>query len=79
MKGLKGEADFNKDGTVTAGELFAYIHDNVDKATEGGQSPMALPGLAEHLPLSGVGLRKSVRAALVPFEFFANPSVRGAM
>jgi hypothetical protein len=63
LKGLKGEADFNKDGTVTAGELFAYIHDNVDKATEGGQSPMALPGLAEHLPLSGVGLRKSVRAS----------------
>jgi hypothetical protein len=70
LKGLKGEADFNKDGTVTAGELFAYIHDNVDKATEGGQSPMALPGLAEHLPLSGVGLRKSVRAeAWIPMLF----------
>jgi uncharacterized caspase-like protein len=59
LKGLHGEADFNKDGTVTAGELFSYIHDTVDKATEGNQSPMALPGLAEHLPLSGVGLRKS--------------------
>jgi hypothetical protein len=59
LKGLHGEADFNKDGTVTAGELFSYIHDSVDKATEGNQSPMALPGLAEHLPLSGVGLRKS--------------------
>jgi hypothetical protein len=63
LKGLHGEADFNKDGTVTAGELFAYIHDSVDKATEGNQSPMALPGLAEHLPLSGVGLRKSSHAA----------------
>ncbi len=65
LKGLHGEADFNKDGTVTAGELFAYIHDSVDKATEGNQSPMALPGLAEHLPLSGVGLRKSSHAAFL--------------
>ena len=63
LKGLRGEADFNKDGTVTAGELFAYIHDNVDKATEGNQSPMALPGLAERLPLSGIGLRKTASAA----------------
>jgi len=63
LKGLHGEADYNKDGTVTAGELFAYIHDSVDKATDGNQSPMALPGLAEHLPLSGVGLRKSQHAA----------------
>jgi uncharacterized caspase-like protein len=66
LKGLHGEADFNKDGTVTAGELFSYIHDSVDKATEGNQSPMALPGLAEHLPLSGVGLRKSHAASLIP-------------
>jgi hypothetical protein len=63
LKGLHGEADFNKDGTVTAGELFSYIHDTVDKATEGQQSPMALPGLAEHLPLSGIALRRSSHAA----------------
>jgi uncharacterized caspase-like protein len=74
LKGLHGEADLNKDGTVTAGELFAYVHDNVEKATSGNQSPMALPGLAERIPLSGVGLRKSQRAqatkppALTPFS-----------
>jgi uncharacterized caspase-like protein len=62
LKGLNGEADFNKDGTVTAGELFAFIHDNVDKATAGNQSPMALPGLAERLPLSGIALRQSASA-----------------
>lgn len=61
LKGLKGEADANKDGTVTAGELFNYVRDNVQKATGGDQSPMALPGLAEHIPLSGVGLRKTQR------------------
>jgi uncharacterized caspase-like protein len=74
LKGLHGEADFNKDGTVTAGELFAFIHDNVDKATSGNQSPMALPGLAERLPLSGVGLRTSANAGLFtssnPLELF---------
>jgi uncharacterized caspase-like protein len=75
LKGLHGEADFNKDGTVTAGELFSYIHDNVDKATSGNQSPMALPGLAERLPLSGVGLRKSANAGLsTPIEFFPSLS-----
>jgi uncharacterized caspase-like protein len=69
LKGLRGEADSNKDGTVTAGELFAYVHDNVDKATEGNQSPMALPGLAERLPLSGVGLRKTASAlGLIPSQ-----------
>jgi uncharacterized caspase-like protein len=62
LKGLKGEADFNKDGTVTAGELFAYVRDNVLKATGGDQSPMALPGLAERIPLSGASLRKGTRA-----------------
>ncbi len=62
LKGLRGDADMNKDGTVTAGELFAYVHDNVEKATGGNQSPMALPGLAERIPLSGVGLRKFQRA-----------------
>jgi|tagenome__1003787_1003787.scaffolds.fasta_scaffold20988475_5 hypothetical protein len=74
LKGLQGEADFNKDGTVTAGELFAFIHDNVDKATAGNQSPMALPGLAERLPLSGVALRQSANARMfmsTPIDIFS--------
>ena len=75
LKGLRGEADFNKDGTVTAGELFSYIHDSVDKATSGNQSPMALPGLSERLPLSGVGLRKSAHASLqIPLDLFPSPA-----
>jgi len=73
LKGLRGEADFNKDGTVTAGELFAYVRDSVDKATNGNQSPMALPGLAERIPLSGVGLRKTAHAkAPIPLGASAN-------
>jgi uncharacterized caspase-like protein len=63
LKGLHGEADANKDGTVTAGELFAYVHDNVAKATSGNQSPMAGPGLAERIPLSGSALKGAARAS----------------
>lgn len=65
LKGLRGEADLNKDGTVTAGELFAYVRENVEKATNGNQTPKALPGLAEAIPLSGIGLRKNVHARVL--------------
>ncbi len=61
LQGLKGAADGNKDGTVTAGELFAYIRSNVAEATGGQQTPIALAGLADNLPLSGIGLRKTAR------------------
>jgi uncharacterized caspase-like protein len=63
LKGLHGEADANKDGTVTAGELYAYVHDNVAKATSGNQSPMAGPGLAERIPLAGSALRGTSRSS----------------
>jgi len=56
IKGLNGEADLNKDGTVTAGELFQYVREQVQKATTMDQTPVALPGLAEQMPLSGVGV-----------------------
>jgi len=76
LKGLKGEADFNKDGTVTAGELFAYVRDNVLKATGGDQSPMALPGLAERIPLSGASLRRGshAQASTAPHSISASAS-----
>jgi uncharacterized caspase-like protein len=62
LTGLNGEADANQDGTVTAGELFPYVREQVQKATEGRQNPMALPGLAENLELSGIALRAAVPA-----------------
>ncbi|MFQ5925925.1 MAG: caspase domain-containing protein, partial [Terriglobia bacterium] len=57
LQGLGGEADYNLDGTVTAGELFAYVRAEVWRATEGQQNPAALPGLAQDLPLAGRALR----------------------
>jgi uncharacterized caspase-like protein len=46
LRGLKGEADMNHDGVVTAGELFAYLQQSVRQATEGKQNPRALVGIA---------------------------------
>src|SRR5207248_1667065 len=45
-----------------SGERRGKKSNNVDKATAGNQSPMALPGLAERLPLSGIALRQSASA-----------------
>lgn len=59
LKGLQNdEADANKDGTVTAGELFSYLSDRVPQATNHQQNPRAVPGLAQNLPLSGAGVQK---------------------
>jgi hypothetical protein len=57
LRGLEGEADADKDGIVTAGELFAYVRDHVSDATNGDQRPVAFPGLAANLPLSGVAVQ----------------------
>lgn len=57
LRGLGGAADLNHDGTVTAGELFAYVRDQVRKETGGQQNPVALPGLAETIALAGVRAR----------------------
>ncbi len=61
LEGLGGQADFNEDGTVTAGELFPYLRTKVRSATEGRQNPTAFPGLAESLPLSGFALRAGLQ------------------
>ena len=63
LAGLKGGADLNHDGTVTAGELFQYVHAEVQKATNNQQTPLAVAGLAENLPLSGPWLFWAVTPA----------------
>ncbi len=54
LKGLEGDADRNHDGVVTAGELFAYLRQNVAEATGGHQNPRAMEGLASALTVSNV-------------------------
>ena len=39
LRGLKGEADFNKDKSVTLGELTSYLSQEVRRATKNAQSP----------------------------------------
>lgn len=39
LKGLKGEADYNKDGKITLGELIPFISEQVRRATRNYQSP----------------------------------------
>ena len=61
LKGLKGEADKNHDGVVTAGELFTYLEHAVPEATNGKQNPRAMQGLASGLPVS---VLKNTRASI---------------
>lgn len=39
LKGLKGEADYNKDERVTLGELIPFLSEQVRRATRSTQSP----------------------------------------
>ena len=39
LKGLKGEADYNKDNRVTLGEIIPYLSEQVRRATRNAQSP----------------------------------------
>lgn len=39
LKGLKGEADYNKDTLVTLGELIPYLSEQVRRATRNAQCP----------------------------------------
>ncbi|MFA6456958.1 MAG: caspase family protein [Bacteroidota bacterium] len=39
LEGMKGEADFNNDYTVTVGELMDYVEEKVKRQTNGNQHP----------------------------------------
>jgi hypothetical protein len=39
LKGLKGEADYNKDTSVTLGELTSFVSQEVRRSTKNAQSP----------------------------------------
>lgn len=40
LQGMKGEADFNNDYTVTINELMQFVEDRVKRKTKGAQNPM---------------------------------------
>jgi len=39
LEGLKGKADYNKDGFVTLGELIPFLSENIRRETRNAQSP----------------------------------------
>ena len=39
MKGMEGGADANQDNQITAGELHAYVQQNVIQQSSGSQTP----------------------------------------
>ena len=39
MKGMEGDAGANKDNQITAGELHAYVQQNVIQQSSGSQTP----------------------------------------
>jgi uncharacterized caspase-like protein len=58
LDGLKGKADINGDGLITASEIFQYTRANVQKATNFSQNPLALPGSSGGLTLAFTGGKK---------------------
>jgi hypothetical protein len=49
---LKGEADTDKNGTVSIIELYDFVAANVIKATNGKQNPMIMGKYDETLPMA---------------------------
>jgi uncharacterized caspase-like protein len=54
IRGLKGEADANKDHIVSVTELFDFVESNVTDYTQYKQNPVISGNYDEHLPISTV-------------------------
>ncbi len=58
LKGMRGAADLDKNGTVLTGELCAYVHGQVGAGaqTQSGttQETLCLPAAGEKSPLRGI-------------------------
>jgi tetratricopeptide (TPR) repeat protein len=52
IKGMEGEADENKNGIVTLGELSKYVTFEVQTGTNNSQIPQLIEGADENLPIS---------------------------
>jgi uncharacterized caspase-like protein len=54
IRGLKGEADSNKDRVVSVIELFDFVKQNVQERTQYEQNPVISGNYDERLPISMV-------------------------
>jgi hypothetical protein len=57
LRGLRGEADRDRDGTVTVREAREYVADQVRRATGGQQNPFGPENAGDGLALAGLGSR----------------------
>jgi Caspase domain len=71
LRGLEGAADTNRDGRVSVGELFDYVHNHVLAATQGEQAPTALAGVARGLILTGASA-SAAKSSQVPIPTLAD-------
>lgn len=51
QKGLRGNADANRDRIITAKELFTYVHKNMFIATNGQQHPVMWGNFSDAMPV----------------------------
>ena len=58
LRGLRGEADRDRDGTVTMREVRDFVTDQVPRATGGQQNPFGAESAGDGLALAGVGARR---------------------
>ena len=67
LRGLKGEADTNRDGEVTLGELTAFLGQTVPAAARSSfrqeQRPLILPPIDPASKLAGLTLTKPAAVA----------------
>ena len=58
IEGMKGKADFDKDGIVRLGELVQYVSDQVRRDTKSQQSPIPSGSYDVNMPLTVVPEKK---------------------
>ena len=51
QKGLKGNADMNRDRIITAKELFNFVHDGVSQISKGKQHPVMWGKFDDNMPV----------------------------
>lgn len=51
QKGLRGGADINRDRTITAKELYTYVHEGVIKISKGKQHPVMWGNFPDTMPV----------------------------
>jgi uncharacterized caspase-like protein len=54
LKGLKGEADVNRDRIVTTGELIDFVSENVRRATQNTQHPSTAGIFDRMFPIASI-------------------------